>query len=491
MSEPTDTNDGRPEGLRVRELTPERVRSTHRGPAAPTRYVADRLVVRLTAEPDADELLAAVRRAAAERGLGLSELPSDLGEERPTRRSLVLGLERLSDGGGPQDADAWDLLDDVFTAVPDSAEVVRVGLDHLMDPHRHDSPGSTGEKVPVSFAGPPPRRSAGAGPAPWLAADGSRRPVVAVVDSGVGYHSWFQDSGVAIWREDLPEHRRFSCVVEPRPTNTRPGSAADERYAGHGTFVAGVVHQTYPDAAILPVLGFEESGAVNETRLVDVLDHLLDLHRTGAGTSDGLALDVVVLAVGYYHERPADDDYEGDLHKVLRELREAGVLVVVSAGNDGSPRVMYPAAWAPQVAEAGDGHVDPVDPDVVKEHYTPIFTVGANNPNGTLARFSNLGPWVTCRRLGARVISTVDQTVDGPNRPWKWDADGVRATVDPDDFSGGFAMWSGTSFAAPVLAGELARGLEGRPADADSARRVVAAWDAIYSVDDLYRRPAR
>jgi hypothetical protein len=32
---------------------------------------------------------------------------------------------------------------------------------------------------------------------------------------------------------------------------------------------------------------------------------------------------------------------------------------------------------------------------------------------------------------------------------------GRRATIDPDDYRGGFAVWSGTSFASPVLAGEL------------------------------------
>ena len=34
-----------------------------------------------------------------------------------------------------------------------------------------------------------------------------------------------------------------------------------------------------------------------------------------------------------------------------------------------------------------------------------------------------------------------------------------RGTIDPDDYSSGFAAWSGTSFAAPVLAGEVAKGL--------------------------------
>ena len=35
----------------------------------------------------------------------------------------------------------------------------------------------------------------------------------------------------------------------------------------------------------------------------------------------------------------------------------------------------------------------------------------------------------------------------------------TRASMDPDDFTAGFAVWSGTSFAAPVFAGQLAEAL--------------------------------
>ena len=57
--------------------------------------------------------------------------------------------------------------------------------------------------------------------------------------------------------------------------------------------------------------------------------------------------------------------------------------------------------------------------------------------------------------------------------------------MDPDDFTGGFAAWSGTSFAAPVLAGELAGVLlESRIAQ-DSRDRVSAAWNAVNHVTGL------
>ena len=45
-----------------------------------------------------------------------------------------------------------------------------------------------------------------------------------------------------------------------------------------------------------------------------------------------------------------------------------------------------------------------------------------------------------------------------------------RGTIDPDSFSSGFATWSGTSFAAPVLAGRFAAALSaaGCPTDTDA-----------------------
>ena len=60
--------------------------------------------------------------------------------------------------------------------------------------------------------------------------------------------------------------------------------------------------------------------------------------------------------------------------------------------------------------------------------------------------------------------------------PDQWAHPGaVRSTVDPDDFTGGFAAWSGTSFAAAVLAGELAQSLiEARLTEVTSVGDVAA-----------------
>jgi subtilisin family serine protease len=134
--------------------------------------------------------------------------------------------------------------------------------------------------------------------------------------------------------------------------------------------------------------------------------------------------------------------------------------VVASAGNDATSRPSYPAAFAPHPGGRVRDHDDVV----------PVSAVGARNPDGSVALFSNDGPWVKYLRPGASLVSTFPVTFDASATP-SYELvtrDGQRrASIDPDDFRSGFGVWSGTSFAAPVLAGELAQALAGRYRDGD------------------------
>ena len=94
----------------------------------------------------------------------------------------------------------------------------------------------------------------------------------------------------------------------------------------------------------------------------------------------------------------------------------------------------------------------PADPATV-----PIVAVGALNPNGTDALFSNVGPWVRAWAYGASVMSTLPPFQGGLQPAARRELDHrVRESIDPDDYTGRFALWSGTSFAAPLFAGRLA-----------------------------------
>jgi hypothetical protein len=219
-------------------------------------------------------------------------------------------------------------------------------------------------------------------------------------------------------------------------------------------------------------------GAVAESDLLYTLC-LLALRQLLAQLEGDAAnfVDIVSLSLGYYHEQPDDLTYDPQILLPLRVLGECGTAVVVAAGNDCTARPMFPAAFTPYP----DGYITEPDPDCV-----PIVSVGALNPDGSVAMFSNSGAWVKCHRLGAAVVSTFPETFNGSLGPTlrTWvHGEGWRATIDPDNFSGGFGTWSGTSFAAPLLAGELAQCLvEGHcgPLGAvDRGSSVARGWSAI------------
>ncbi|MGN0063945.1 MAG: S8 family serine peptidase, partial [Nocardioides sp.] len=133
----------------------------------------------------------------------------------------------------------------------------------------------------------------------------------------------------------------------------------------------------------------------------------------------------------------------------LRALADDGVAVVAAAGNGASTVEFHPAALAAVPSWTG----------------VPLVSVGASLPGGALvASYSNTGPWVRAYRCGSNVVSTMPVTFNGSLQASQASTpNGLppRATPDGDDYGTGFGLWTGTSFAAPVLAGEIAAALAG------------------------------
>lgn len=66
----------------------------------------------------------------------------------------------------------------------------------------------------------------------------------------------------------------------------------------------------------------------------------------------------------------------------------------------------------------------------------------------------------------------------------------IRESEDPDDYSCGFALWSGTSFSSPLLAGWLAAGLGTIDEKNDTrAAAVDRVWAALEKGTELSRPP--
>jgi hypothetical protein len=337
-----------------------------------------------------------------------------------------------------------------------------------------DGPSVAG-RVPVTWLGRPP--------VPERSQRTGRRPVVAVLDTGLGKHGWLgrqhatlgatvngQPIGVG---DDVPDPEVTGIVLQPQ-------LGLLDRESGHGTFIAGIIRQTCPDATVLAIRVMPSDGVVEEHQLCIALNKLLvrQAQAQANGTLDEV-VDVLSLSLGYYHEDPDDVRYSSVLAGTLRSFAALGVAVVTAAGNDHTTTPFFPAGFASR----DEGRDQPVD-------RVPLVSVGALNPNGSRALFSNSGDWVSCYRPGANVVSTLPTTFDGSTQPDIVTPDGGES-VDRDDFAGGFGVWSGTSFAAPVLAGEIAASLAAQGAldDVTPASMVARGWTALAETIE-WKRPS-
>ena len=307
-----------------------------------------------------------------------------------------------------------------------------------------------------------------------------RRPVVAVLDTGVRTHPWLDvrsdpasptvtggfvadDPGIqnAIYIDseavaaagDTP--RQLIRTVWDAPVTADPLIGELDTDTGHGTFIAGIVRQVAPDAQVLAIRIMHSDGVVYEGDLVNGLALLADRIAGAEAANMPRMVDVVSLSLGYFDETTADVTYSSGLWLLIRLLLSMGVPVVAAAGNYSTSRRFYPAAFSLVPTPGVD---------------VPLISVGALNPAGSQALFSDGGRWITAWASGASIVSTFPVDINGsrtpevrarPN-PGNYVPPGLpadREALDPDNYRGGFAVWSGTSFSAPLLAAHLARAL--------------------------------
>jgi hypothetical protein len=449
-----------------------------------TAYVANRLIVPAAEQERVIGMLTGVSR---EHGLRVVA-------HRTGRRRTAIAV-RLEPDGQAASPDAWPVLQEA-RATYGLAELAGVGLDHLVgvdyggpgtgavggtphdEPHGPTAMATLGGYAWWAYAGPRP--VAVVMPPPARNPNARHRPVVAVVDTGCGDHPWLAQ-GV------YPDVAGLATTPETGTTIEEPMYGVAGPGNGHGTRICGLIRQICPDADLLPASVFGADGYAAESDLIAVLEDIRNLAddylKNGPGNGRR-RVDVLNLSCGYYPEELEDPTSQTMLMDVLGQLGKLGVAVVASAGNDATTRPTFPAAFAP--------HTD----GPVKAEYgrVPLVSVGALNPDGTVALFSNSGAWVLHYEVGAAVVSPMPTSFDFSVNPAVSTQDpnrGRRQSIDPDryrgvnDGEGGFAISSGTSFAAPVLAARIAKHIAaGWPSDRDDdpagcAPSVDRGWAAI------------
>jgi len=228
--------------------------------------------------------------------------------------------------------------------------------------------------------------------APWLITWNVNR--VGYGD-GIGKTAWVIDTGIDFAHPDLT-----TDATRSRSFISGQSAAADEN--GHGTHVAGIIGAKNNTTGMLGVA----SGAT----LVSL--RVLDKNGEGAlsnivqalayVSTNGRAGDVVNMSLG-------QDGVSSILDQQVLNTASKGIYIAIAAGNDGEPAI----GFSPSRVNGRN-----------------IYTVSAIDSTGKFASFSNYGnDAVDYAAPGVRILSTF--------------------------LNGRYAVMSGTSMAAPHVAGLL------------------------------------
>jgi hypothetical protein len=335
---------------------------------------------------------------------------------------------------------------DVFSVISQLRGELVSNEKDTVSPNHVLIPGSWGNGCP---SGPP---SEWDGDVPDPPAEGSS-PTITLIDSGYqwNYQDWGDNP-----LEVLLQHRQ---VVHAGPWPSGAGWVATpsdvpdgehpfrperlDALAGHANFAAGLLAQRCYQPQIQL---WNHNGSFVGDDLACVPTEAAVLHSLLL--SQQLARTPVILIVFAFAAFEALPFVAWT--KVLQQIEKRyndNFVLVAPAGNQGSTIRRFPAAFG-------------------GERVIGVASLDNAGPH-KCSHFSNRGtkkdPWVTCSAIGEEVRSTflhIDlPTEEGPQ--------------GPHDFAdhNSWAVWQGTSFAAPKVAAAIADELEGANNDA------LRAWD--------------
>ena len=290
------------------------------------------------------------------------------------------------------------------------------------------------------------------------------------------------DSGITAWHDDLYLTGPDSPRADPRvvhfrdfTTETSPGIWASDQPSdefGHGTHVAGIIAGN----------GFDSDGGrlgvAPEAHLVGL--KVLDADGTGYMSDVIAAIDYAIAVKDTYNIRVINlsvaagvfESYNTDpLTLAARRAVDAGIVVVAAAGNLGATadgEALYGGITSPGNAPW-------------------VLTVGAASHRGTpwrsddtLASFSSRGPtWID-------FAAKPDLVAYGVGTESLSDPNSTLYSIYPDYLLAGtrntpylpYLSLTGTSMAAPVVAGTVALMLEANPDLTPNAVKAILQYTA-------------
>lgn len=353
-----------------------------------------------------DEYADRAREVLLRRDLVSPDTPDAAGpEDAPQDRDVAYGMQwvRLRPGAGVLAAVA--VVNERFRGVAFPEHLLHIT-------------GSTGSGCPATEPVPVPP---GTPPDPGVTCDrlAGEGVTVAVVDTGLDHRT----ARLLPW---------LRGVRGDADLGVGQAGAGHDPYAGHGTFIAGVVRTMAPRAKVVVRRAFAAGGNSWERDIVTGLERVLqDDHP-----------DVISLSAGTHTLTPLGLSlFNGFAAGLLANYK--GICIVAAAGNDGWSRRFWPAAapWTTSVgALADDWH--------------------------RRAWFTNHGGWVDVYAPGDNLVNAF---------PSGWFTYRERKRFGRTVRFRGMARWSGTSFSTPMVAGLIAARMSHTGENARAAAAALVA----------------
>lgn len=230
----------------------------------------------------------------------------------------------------------------------------------------------------------------------WSLTEGSAEVVVAIIDTGID-----------------TDHDEFIGRILQTSYNARTKTTSETSLShveddnGHGTMVAGIIGANKNNSKGI-------AGITSNVKLLVIKANNTDNPLTEEDESDQFLESSIAEAIHYARTQGADiinmslgtKSINTVTQSAVEQAIAAGIIIVGASGNDGDTSKYYPAS------------------------YPGVISVGSIDDTMTLSTFSNTNDAVDLTAPGSSIVST--------------------------SLNNGYATGSGTSFAAPQVAGVLA-----------------------------------
>ena len=320
-----------------------------------------------------------------------------------------------------------------------------------------------------------------AAPEAWMLHRGSRSTPIAVIDSGIDLEHPDLKNNIWINKDEIPanniddDSNGFVDDVHGWDfiTNQPDGryrESMQQNIRSHGTHVAGIIGAEGDNeigitginwkSQLMSLNVFDDAGQASDRDIINALDYAIN---NGAKVINLSLGEESKIGIGQVDSKKLESSYlkvNNMYREIFRKARNNDVLIVMAAGNAGSP-----GSETRRWHRVGDLNLNAIFPYSFAEKKDNLILVTSVDSDAKIAPYANYGnkvvdiaaPGGNIQKASFKTDPTTGQIVDVVVSNY-----GIYSTVPDQTIGsnqtkrGAYMMKNGTSMAAPVIAGAAA-----------------------------------